>query len=539
MVIFVTSIRPRLLLVLSAVLVPSLATLAGETAVPLQCQNVRLNAPLGPDQEVPGFQVALDGTERVLFLSDVVLDEEFDALTVPQDGNAPPTLFDIDRIPGRFLNGFPQLAVPTSRAVIVGDFETLDQDEIFSVGTATGGGPLTKLNPSMVAEGDVRAFAISPDGTTVVYAADQEIDQKIELYRVDVNGGNVIKLSDPTDSGADVDRRFRVSSDSRFAVFRARNSAFRNNLFSADLTTGNRVQLNANPDNRGSASSDFQISPDGATVVYRADQESNLLELFAVPTAGGAAVKISGPEVTNSVQDPVISADSSRVVYLEPITQNLYSVPLAGGMPINLTESNSPDSVREFVLSGDRVIYEAFLDGSQRIFTVPIAGGTLLQLSGDPAAIGTTDEFVVSPDSQQIAYAAVSTGAVGPGFRVVRAVSIDGSNDRPITGQGVPGGDIRTFEITPDNQQLVFSGDFLIDGQRELFAVSLNVPGPVRRINSPLPDGAAIGASFNDDFQQTLDGMRVVYLADQNTQGVKELFSADIRCDDLFADGFE
>ncbi|MEM7705898.1 MAG: hypothetical protein AAF358_10125 [Pseudomonadota bacterium] len=534
-----TFIRPRLFLALSALFVPYSAALAGETAVPLQCQNVRLNAPLGPDQEVPGFQVALDGTERVLFLSDVVLDEEFDALTVPQDGSAPPTLFDIDRIPGRFLNGLPKLAIPTSRVVIVGDFETLDQDEIFSVSTATGGGPLTRLNPSMVEGGDIRAFAISPDGTTVAYAADQEVDQKIELYRVDIDGGNVTKLSDPADASADVDRRFEISSDSRYVVFRVDGTSFRTNLFSADLTTGDRVQLNENPDDRGSVSSDVLISPDGATVVYRADQESNLLELFAVPIAGGTAVKISGPEITNSARDPVISADSGQVVYLEPIQQNLYSVPIVGGTPVNLTESNSPDSVREFVLSGDRVVYEAFIDGAQRIFTVPIAGGPLIQLSGDPNTIGTTDEFVVSPDSQQIAYAAVSTGGVGPGFRVVRAVSIDGSNDRPITGQGVPGGDIRTFEITPDNQQLVFSGDFLIDGQRELFAVSLNVPGPVRRINSPLPDGAAVGASFNDDFQQTLDGMRVVYLADQNTQGVKELFSADIRCDDLFADGFE
>lgn len=515
---------------------------AGDVPPVLQCQNDRLNAPLGADEEIAGFQVALDGTKRVVFLADVVLDGEFDALTVPQDGSAPPTLFDIDRIPGRFLNGLPQIAPATERAVIVGDFETLDVDELFSVTTATGGGPLTKLNAQLVDSGDVRSFAISADGETVVYLADQEANGREELYRVSVNGGEVTKLNAPLEFERDVDRDFVISSDDRYVVFQADKGVFERDLFSAELATGTLAQLNTNPDNRGDAFR-FQVSADSTTVVYQANQENNsIFELFQVPVSGGTPRKLNGPEVEQDVREFMISPDSSTVVYLvsrasgNTFVPQLYSVPLSGGAPVHLTAAASIDTVDSFELTPDGawVLIEAQIGSGREILSVPIAGGSVERVSGDPAQIGITNGFVVSPDGQSIVYRARRSGVP-----TLRIASLQGSVDRALTGPSVANGNFEQLEITLDNEQLLFTADYLIAGQQELFAVALGTPGPVRRINKPLPVGAAVRSSVGDDFQQTLDGQRVVYLADENTVGIKELFSTDIRCDDVFADGFE
>jgi hypothetical protein len=41
---------------------------------------------------------------------------------------------------------------------------------------------VTKLNGDLVSEGDVEEFVISPDSKYVVYTADQETDEVIELF---------------------------------------------------------------------------------------------------------------------------------------------------------------------------------------------------------------------------------------------------------------------------------------------------------------------------------------------------------------------
>ena len=88
-----------------------------------------------------------------------------------------------------------------------------------------------KLNGTLVGGGD--AFSYEVSGTTVVYQADQDADNVIELYSVPVGGGTPVKLNGPLVAGGGVQPGFVVS---------------------------------------------------GTTVVYRADQDAdNVLELYSVP----------------------------------------------------------------------------------------------------------------------------------------------------------------------------------------------------------------------------------------------------------------
>ena len=70
--------------------------------------------------------------------------------------------------------------------------------ELFRVGVEPGAGPPVRLNGPLVADGDVLGFEISPDGSRVVYYADQDTDNVLEVYSVPSDGSAVpVKLNAP------------------------------------------------------------------------------------------------------------------------------------------------------------------------------------------------------------------------------------------------------------------------------------------------------------------------------------------------------
>src|SRR5690606_38961304 len=113
--------------------------------------------------------------------------------------------------------------------------------ELFSV--PIEGGSVTKLNAPIAAGGlGVRNLAITPDGSRVVYSADQETPAKYELYSVPIEGGTVTKLNSP------FDQIQRVG--------------------------------------------DIAITPDGTRLVYEAFT-GDAFELFSMPIEGGTSTKLN------------------------------------------------------------------------------------------------------------------------------------------------------------------------------------------------------------------------------------------------------
>jgi Tol biopolymer transport system component len=181
-----------------------------------------------------------------------------------------------------------------------------------------------KLSGKMPSFGDVinnRPFQISPDGTAVVYVADQETESAFELWQVPIDGSSPpLRLSGllPSEKGIE----------------------------------------------------EFAISPDSSRVIYTAEQDtSGVVELYSVPLNGGTITKLNSPLITDwDVADFQISPDSSRVVYRAGYEDkfnsvfNLYSVPLAGGTVTKLNSDITPigGGVFEFEISSDssRVVYQ-------------------------------------------------------------------------------------------------------------------------------------------------------------------------------------
>lgn len=93
----------------------------------------------------------------------------------------------------------------------------------------------------------------------------------------------------------------------------------------------------------------------------------------------------------------------------------------------------------------------------------------------------------------------------------------------------LPGGNAATSnrytQFSPDGTKIAFRGDFQTDGVNELFVVDLSgaAPGPAMVVNGPLVSGGVV-----TEFAWSPDSTRIAYQADQDTDGVSELFVVDV-----------
>lgn len=514
------------------------------------CPNLRLNQTIPPNGEIVGYGAVTDGGARFAFLGDLEEDDQFDLFTVPASGAAAPVRFALDTPLSDGLRGFPIFSPDGSRAVFRGDFEVDSVIELYSIATTDGGGTPVKLNGPLV--GDVqREFLVTPDGSQVLYLA-EELSNNEELYAVALLGGPSRRVN-TGDGISDVEGDFAVSTDSAYVVYRDPGTSFRDELYSAPLAGGPPVKLSGTLQSSGNVSN-FLISSDGGTVIYRADQEvDGRYDLYQVPISGGAAVRISGSEVEQGVDDEFsISPDGTRVVYLNPRIKgpsfgaDLYSVDLIGGAPIRLNDPLPANgTVGDFAIdpTSSKVVFEGSAESADlnEIFTVPIGGGVVTKISGDMQDADGTFRFALSPDGSTVVFRLDRDLSPGVITIEIMAVPLAGGPVSSLAGPLMPERQIEQQAFSPDGNSLVYAAQTDSFDRVELFVVPLDGSAPVRRINQILPDGATVGDGFNDEFQFSDDGRFIVFLADQDTAGVIELWSAELSCDELdaiFSDRF-
>ncbi|NUM46897.1 MAG: PD40 domain-containing protein, partial [Anaerolineales bacterium] len=331
----------------------------------------KLNDPLSYQAHVSDFKISPNG-EHVVFIVSQVGDDD-GLWSVPLAGSDPiqingPLAYS-DYVISFHISPDSQWVVYTTN--YEGDWQ------IFSVPIL--GGPVAQLNPQLINGGNVYPndweYEISPDSTRVVYVADQDTDEVLELYSVPIIGGMVTKLNDPLIAGGDISR--------------ASSSAYW-----------------------------FDISPDSQHVVYSADQEiDNDFELYSVPIGGGTAIKLNSPLATSPISGDVIgdvhtyqiSIDGTQVVYIAYLEGDdgieLHLVPITGGVTTSFegtpTFLGSLDLRISLSSDGSRVIYHPRED---QLFSVPLSGQTSIQLN-DPI-LGDVIDFSLTPDSEYVVYTA-------------------------------------------------------------------------------------------------------------------------------------
>ena len=97
------------------------------------------------------------------------------------------------------------------------------------------------------------------------------------------------------------------------------------------------------------------------------------------------------------------------------------------------------------------------------------------------------------------------------------------SYQQQLNGALPVGGNVSSgFQVSPDNSTVVYRADQDTDGVTELYSVPIG-GGPTTRLNDALASGCCVFS-----FQVSPDGSTVVYRADQDTNTVAELYSVTI-----------
>lgn len=187
-------------------------------------------------------------------------------------------------------------------------------------------GGFSRLNARFTGEQDVFEFKLSPDGSRVVYIADQDDESVLELYSATVSGGVPVKLNQELVFNGDVYPGFKISPDNKNVVFKAdKDTNDKLELFSVKISGGSNIKLNSSLIFNGDIGQesdlydefDYVISPDGRQVVYKADQDTNeVFELYITPINGGEVTKVSGEMTAGGDADIYqFSSDNSRLIY--------------------------------------------------------------------------------------------------------------------------------------------------------------------------------------------------------------------------------
>jgi hypothetical protein len=200
-----------------------------------------------------------------------------DLYSVPTAGGASTRVSHPDGTAG----AFPWALAPGGERIVfaqpLGPFPELE-DVLFSV--PVHGGEPTPLSPRLPLSIDfhgIAAFRVSPNGERVVYAAEQDTADRMDLYSVPTQGGPVTRLGGPIarhgTNGAPAQHRFHVTPDGSHVVFVVDGSdglfdgLFE--LYSVPIAGGPATLLTAPLEpSENLLPSSLEITPDGRHIVF-------------------------------------------------------------------------------------------------------------------------------------------------------------------------------------------------------------------------------------------------------------------------------
>jgi Tol biopolymer transport system component len=362
---------------------------------------------------------------------------------------SPPSWIDVDRPPKFSPDGswvVYKLAPPL--------FSWYGPADLYVV--PPSGGAAIRLNPPLVDGGSVQDFAISSDGSRVVYSADQEVDNQVELYSVPIQGGPSLKLSGP-------------------------------------MVTGGSVV-------------EFRLTPESSTVFYRADQDTvDIVELYAVPIGGGLTRKLNLQTTYPGVQSFLTTRDGSRAVFIA--AQGTSQFPLYGVDVLAATAyvlDTKPwgcgyPEYRIFRLSPDESRVVAQRD-EEALVSIPIAGGPGIVLT-QGLYCDVIDRFAISHDSTRVVF---RHNRDNREVDELYSVPIQGGSVTKLNGPLVTGGDVLSLSTDPVAPNVVYVADQDVDETAELYRVPIE-GGAAVKLNAPISPGqGVVNPLFSHDGTQLL-----------------------------------
>lgn len=427
----------------------------------------------------------------------------------------------------------------------IADQDTDGVDELYHVDDRTG--EVTRLNSPLVAGGDVTDFEADRRGRRVVYLADQDTDDDFELYGVELSTGEVTRLNDALLSEQDVYPDFHIGPRGRTVAFTAGHWTDTDDaagtgdireLFSANLKTGVTTRIGGGLAlYTGSFLDDYRIGPRGRRVFYQAEGDTEgVRELFGAKLSTGEPTRLNaqlvdGGDVSNFQVGPrgrrvVYSADQDTDSVVE-----LYLVRLGSGAVTRLNETlvDGGDVSHGFLIGakGRGVIYAADqeTDGVTELYRVKLNSGAVTRLHEPLAADADVELFRIGPRERDVVFKLDVAGVTELRHADLRTGDVVQINE--------PLGDlsaISLFEVGAKRRSAWFTSDQDIDGVSELFHVDLKT-GDMQKVNPSLDVDRDVNNYRSDPWDRR--GRRAAYIADQDFDGVGDLYHADLTTDTL------
>lgn len=293
--------------------------------------------------------------------------------SVPAAGGTPTRLSD------QFPDPVPGLAWSVARFQVSADGSTaaytigLNSGGLLLYSVPVTGGSTTMLNvQSETLDGNPGAFALTPDGSRVVYRTSvmTQSGQAQQLVSVTKLGDGRQEL----DTAAQL--VFKITPDGTRAVYFRSTDPFSlgGDLYSVPLTGGATTFLGA------SFNREFALTPGSGDALFVPSTGG----LSRIPAAGGSAETLLATGFSNlafirfSAGHGVFTSDDGG-------DTKLYSFLLAGGPAAQISDDAvSASFLGDFLLAGERAIYFAIAAGGElpQLYSVPVAGGASAKLNG-------------------------------------------------------------------------------------------------------------------------------------------------------------
>ncbi|MEQ1894861.1 MAG: hypothetical protein ABL998_20150, partial [Planctomycetota bacterium] len=519
--------------------------------------------------------LALAGSDSLLCVVD---HGPFSLVRVPRAGGSAQVLAS-----GPFGRGVHHYLEAASGVLFTTDAAVADQHELAFVPLDGSATPLV-LSGTMIPAGDVQEFQALPDGTNALYRANAALYSINQLYRVPLDGSSTpFELNTPvfTSQAIGSVQEFVVTPDLTRAVYRTdAGGGLRAELQVAELAMPGVALELSGADALGPG---LVLTPDSTRVLYRTEAGA----LRSVPLDASTAPLTL--DATRGVLAPILTQDGTSAVYdaghgLWRVALDGSGAPIPLVEPPASIIQAFPRAVvldRQSVNAFYQLDFQTSFSGSFRtyLWQVPLDGSAPARLlHPEIPTTGGVWQFHVTPDGRHVVFSAshlesselalyavalegnrtprrlnptahqmADFGAFGlsaDGRQVVlRAEQFRFGNyglfGTPVDGKlraadGPPSGAGRAFvslthlssarnveeEFLLADDTVVFRADAEVTDRIEVFKNPLDSGRGRLRLSGPMTPGGDVSALTLSD-----GGQWVVYVADQNTDTVRELFA--------------
>ena len=375
---------------------------------------------------------------------------------------------------------------------------------------------------------------VSPDGRFAIYVHDAETDGAYELWSAPLAGGAPVRLSGLLPAG-EYARVHGFTPDGTRVLYSAHQESLGwTDLFAAPVDgSSGALRINA-PIALDRFAWPLGVSPDSTRVAYavcnQASEGSSCWELWIAGIDGGAPLRLLAAESGDRLIVPEVTSDFEHVVYLVDddvlFADEIWSIATAGGQPVRLNGAMAAaGNVVSFALAfaGDRVAYVADQQTDEvfEAYVVGVAGGGAVKISA-PLPAGY-DVFTLhsgfSLDDERFLY--LRTWPSGSGERDLWSAATDGSGAVQVSPPVVAGGFV--WQLAPAaGDRVVWIGDQETDEVYEMYSAPVTGGAMTKLSGTMVAGGEVLGWSLSPD------GGRLLYRADQEVNGRDELWSVPV-----------